>query len=53
MISHEHYDHCHLEAFSRYPGKDVPLLAAGLVVDKARKAGSPGGSLALNRQISA
>ena len=25
VISHEHYDHCDLDAFSRYPGKDVPL----------------------------
>ena len=39
VISHEHYDHCDLEAFSRYPGRDVPLVVAGPVVDKARKAG--------------
>lgn len=39
VISHEHYDHCDLDAFSRYPGKDVPLLVAGPVAEKARKAG--------------
>jgi L-ascorbate metabolism protein UlaG (beta-lactamase superfamily) len=39
VISHEHYDHCDLEAFRRYPDKDVPLLVAGPVVEKARKAG--------------
>ncbi|MCO5973781.1 MBL fold metallo-hydrolase [Actinoallomurus soli] len=39
VISHEHYDHCDLDAFSRYPRKDVPLLVAGPVVEKARKAG--------------
>ena len=39
VISHEHYDHCDLEAFRRHPGKDVPLLVAGPVVEKARKAG--------------
>src|ERR1700739_3765698 len=39
VISHEHYDHCDLEAFRRYPDKDVPLLVAGPVVEKARRAG--------------
>jgi L-ascorbate metabolism protein UlaG (beta-lactamase superfamily) len=39
VISHEHYDHCDLEAFRRYPGKDVPLVVAGPVVEMARKAG--------------
>ena len=39
VISHEHYDHCDLDAFRRYPDKDVPLLVAGPVVEKARKAG--------------
>lgn len=39
VISHQHYDHCDLEAFSRYPRKDVPLLVAGPVVALARKAG--------------
>jgi L-ascorbate metabolism protein UlaG (beta-lactamase superfamily) len=39
VISHEHYDHCDLDAFRRYPDKDVPFLVAGPVVEKARKAG--------------
>jgi L-ascorbate metabolism protein UlaG (beta-lactamase superfamily) len=39
VISHEHYDHCDLDAFSRYPDKNVPLLVAGPVVKKARKFG--------------
>jgi L-ascorbate metabolism protein UlaG (beta-lactamase superfamily) len=39
VISHQHYDHCDLEAFRRYPDQDVPLLVAGPVVEKARKAG--------------
>lgn len=39
VISHEHYDHCDLDAFRRYRDKDVPLVVAGPVVEKARKAG--------------
>ena len=39
VISHEHYDHCDLDAFRRYPDKDVPLVVAGPVVRMARKAG--------------
>ncbi|MBT2503451.1 MBL fold metallo-hydrolase [Curtobacterium sp. ISL-83] len=39
VISHEHYDHCDLDAFQRYPDKDVPMIVAGPVVEKARKAG--------------
>jgi L-ascorbate metabolism protein UlaG (beta-lactamase superfamily) len=39
VISHEHYDHCDLDAFRRYPHEDVPLLVAGPVVEKAHKAG--------------
>ena len=35
VISHEHDDHCGLDAFRRYPDKDVPLLVAGPVVEKA------------------
>ncbi len=39
VISHQHYDHCDLQALARYPDKDVPLLVAGPVVEPARKAG--------------
>jgi L-ascorbate metabolism protein UlaG (beta-lactamase superfamily) len=39
VISHEHYDHCDLDAFQRYPDKDVPMIVAGPVVEKARKVG--------------
>lgn len=39
VISHEHYDHCDLAAFSQYRDRDVPLVVAGPVVEKARKAG--------------
>jgi L-ascorbate metabolism protein UlaG (beta-lactamase superfamily) len=39
LISHEHYDHCDLRAFRRYPDHDVPMIVAGPVVAKARKAG--------------
>ncbi|MGC5167954.1 MBL fold metallo-hydrolase [Luteimicrobium sp. DT211] len=39
VISHEHYDHCDLDSFRRYQDKNAPMLVAGPVVDKARKAG--------------
>lgn len=39
VISHEHYDHCDLDAFKRYPDKDVPMIVAGPVAERARKAG--------------
>lgn len=39
VVSHEHYDHCDLEAFSRYPDRDVPIVVAGPVVEMARKVG--------------
>jgi len=39
VISHHHYDHCDLAAFSGYPDKDVPMLVAGPVEPKARAAG--------------
>jgi L-ascorbate metabolism protein UlaG (beta-lactamase superfamily) len=39
VISHEHYDHCDLRAFGRYPDHGVPLIVAGPVAAKARKAG--------------
>jgi L-ascorbate metabolism protein UlaG (beta-lactamase superfamily) len=39
IISHEHYDHCDLQAFRRYRDHDVPMVVAGPVVATARKAG--------------
>src|ERR1700760_840313 len=39
VISHQHYDHCDLQAFSRYPDKDVPFVVAGPVAGMAREAG--------------
>ncbi|HEY0934590.1 MAG TPA: MBL fold metallo-hydrolase [Trebonia sp.] len=39
VISHHHYDHCDFDAFSRYPGKDVPILCANTVPKAASKAG--------------
>src|ERR1700761_2321095 len=38
VISHEHYDHCDLGAFGRYPDKDVPFGVAGPVAAMAGKA---------------
>src|ERR1700753_3880763 len=39
VISHQHYDHCDLEAFRRYPDKDVPFVVGGPVAGMAREAG--------------
>lgn len=39
LISHHHYDHCDLAAFAAYRDKDVPLIVAAPVVERARKAG--------------
>ncbi|MEU6082670.1 MBL fold metallo-hydrolase [Streptomyces sp. NPDC047108] len=39
LISHHHYDHCDLESFASYRDKDVPMLVAAPVVERARKAG--------------
>lgn len=39
VISHEHYDHCDLQAFRRYRDRDVPMIVAGPVAPKARKLG--------------
>ncbi|MEV6314363.1 MBL fold metallo-hydrolase [Streptomyces sp. NPDC051776] len=39
LISHHHYDHCDLEAFASYRDKDVPMLVAAPVVERARRAG--------------
>ncbi|MGP3951881.1 MBL fold metallo-hydrolase [Streptomyces sp. 7N604] len=39
LISHHHYDHCDLEAFASYRDKDVPMIVAAPVVERARKAG--------------
>lgn len=39
LISHEHYDHCDLRALRRYRDLGVPMVVAGPVVARARKAG--------------
>ncbi len=39
LITHEHYDHCDLDALGAYRDLDVPLIAPGTVVDRARAAG--------------
>jgi len=39
LISHEHYDHCDLEAFAGYRDLTVPLFVAETVVGAARKHG--------------
>ena len=39
LITHEHYDHCDLEAFAAYRDQSVPLFVAETVVDVARKHG--------------
>lgn len=39
LISHHHYDHCDLQAFAAYRDRDVPMIVAGPVAPRARKAG--------------
>ena len=39
LISHEHYDHCDLDAFAAYRDHSVPLFVAETVVPIARKHG--------------
>jgi L-ascorbate metabolism protein UlaG (beta-lactamase superfamily) len=39
LITHEHYDHCDLEAFAAYRDQSVPLFVAETVVETARKHG--------------
>ncbi|GAA3927629.1 MBL fold metallo-hydrolase [Microbacterium soli] len=39
LISHEHYDHCDLRAFRGYRDHDVPMIVAGPVARRARRAG--------------
>ena len=39
LISHEHYDHCDLEAFAAYRDQSVPLFTAETVAEVARKHG--------------
>lgn len=39
VISHEHYDHCDLQAFRRYRDRTVPMVVAGPIVARARRAG--------------
>jgi L-ascorbate metabolism protein UlaG (beta-lactamase superfamily) len=38
LISHEHYDHCDLNAFT-YRNKHVPLVVPKTVVEQARRHG--------------
>lgn len=39
VITHHHYDHCDLAAFSAYEDKNVPMFVAGPVADRARATG--------------
>ena len=39
LISHEHYDHCDLDAFAAYRDRTVPLFVAETLVEAARKHG--------------
>ena len=39
LISHEHYDHCDLDAFAAYRDRSVPLFVAETVVPLARAHG--------------
>ena len=39
LISHEHYDHCDLDAFAAYRNLDVPMFVPSTVVDSARAYG--------------
>ncbi|KOU53099.1 MBL fold metallo-hydrolase [Streptomyces sp. WM6378] len=39
LISHEHYDHCDLDAFAAYRDRSVPLFVAETVVGPARRHG--------------
>lgn len=39
VITHEHYDHCDLDALASYRDLGVPVIAPGTVVEQARAAG--------------
>lgn len=39
LITHDHYDHCDLDAFRAYRNLDVPLFVASTVVPMAQAAG--------------
>jgi L-ascorbate metabolism protein UlaG (beta-lactamase superfamily) len=39
LISHEHYDHCDLDAFAAYRDSTVPLMVPTTVVETARRHG--------------
>ena len=39
LITHEHYDHCDLDALSAYRDLGVPVVAPGTVVERARGKG--------------
>ncbi|MEV6774510.1 MBL fold metallo-hydrolase [Nocardia sp. NPDC051030] len=41
VISHEHYDHCDLDALASYPDKSVPFAVAKGIAAKVRAAGFP------------
>jgi L-ascorbate metabolism protein UlaG (beta-lactamase superfamily) len=41
LISHEHYDHCDLDALAGYRDLDVPVFAPSTVVARARERGFP------------
>ena len=39
LITHEHYDHCDLDALALYRNLDVPVIAPSTVVERARTLG--------------
>ncbi|WP_067697588.1 MBL fold metallo-hydrolase [Nocardia jejuensis] len=41
VISHEHYDHCDLDALAAYPDKSVPFAVAKGIAPRVRAAGFP------------
>ncbi|WP_052313717.1 MBL fold metallo-hydrolase [Nocardia thailandica] len=41
VISHEHYDHCDLDALAAYPDKSVPFAVAAGIGARVRAAGFP------------
>lgn len=41
MISHDHYDHCGLDALITYPDKSVPFAVVPGLAKRVRAAGFP------------